>query len=278
MHGILLHAELPRIWATDEEGKAYPSDLYPAFLRLMERFYLSYQIEFDAPGDYAKRSLIPQLLPYEPPANLASWPITPAPGQTQIEMVYRFDFLPEGIMSWFIVRTHRYTQNQHWRDGVVLAYQDHYARVELNPMKRELRLLAWGVQPHNFFTILMNTVDTILARFEGLKVHRAIPCICHWQQPSQEPCPHFYSYDELTRRMELQRYKIECPESFAYVWVPELLYGIHISTDQQVMKDIHDGQEKIVELMQVKEKEDQRRFRANSERTETTNHFSTATI
>jgi hypothetical protein len=41
--------------------------------------------------------------------------------------------------------------------------------------------------------------------------------------------------------------------SFAYVWVPELLYGIHISTDQQVMKDIQNGQEKIVELMQVKE-------------------------
>ena len=65
-------------------------------------------------------------------------------------------------MSWFIVRTHRYTQNLHWREGVLLVYQDHQARVELNPMQRELRLVVWGIQPHNFFTILMSTLDMIL--------------------------------------------------------------------------------------------------------------------
>jgi hypothetical protein len=254
--GILLHSDLPRIWAVDEEGQPYESYLYPIFLRLMERFYLSYQIEADSPGDHSTSSLIPQLLPYQPPTNLPAWPKSRPAGQTQVEMVYRFDFVPPGIMSWFIVRTHRFSQNLHWREGVLLTYQGHQARVELNPMQRELRLLVQGPLPQNFFTILMNTMDVILARFEGLKVRREIPCNCHWQHEETEPCPHFYRYEELVRRMEARRYKVECPESFNEVSVPTLLYGIHVSTDQQVMEDIQQGQREIRQSLKELEKLD----------------------
>src|SRR6266566_9069643 len=243
--GILLHSDLPRIWAVDEEGQPYESHLYPIFLRLMERFYLSYQIEADSPGDHSTSSLIPQLLPYQPPTGLSMWPKSPPEGQTQVEMVYRFDFLPPGIMSWFIVRTHRFSQDLHWREGVLLAYEGHQARAELNPMQREFRLLIQGPLPQNFFTILMNTMDVILARFEGLKVRREIPCNCHWLREETEPCPHFYRYEELVRRMQAKRYNVECPESFNEISVPSLLYGIHISTDQQVMIDIQQGQQEI---------------------------------
>jgi internalin A len=244
-NGILLHSELPRIWATDDEGQEYEPYLYPVLLRLMERFELSYQIDVDTQGDRSTRSLIPQLLPLEPPVNLPAWPKTPAKGQAQVEMVYRLEFIPAGIMSRFIVRTHRYTQNLHWRDGVVLAYQDHQARVEFNPMRRELRLLVQGRLPQNFFTILMNTIDVILARFQGLIIERRIPCICHWENGAAEPCTHFYSYEELVRRMEAKRYKVECPQSFIEVSVPTLLYGIHISTDQQVMANIERERQEI---------------------------------
>jgi len=109
--GILAHSELPRIWATDEDDRPYEPDLYPIFLRLMERFDLSYQIEADTFGEHPTHSLIPLLLPLQPPPQLPPWPKMPAPGQVQVEMVYRFDFVPAGIMSWFIVRTHRYTQH-----------------------------------------------------------------------------------------------------------------------------------------------------------------------
>src|SRR6266566_2814452 len=254
--GILLHSDLPRIWAVDEEGQPYESHLYPIFLRLMERFYLSYQIEADSPGDHSTSSLIPQLLPYQPPTGLSMWPKSPPEGQTQVEMVYRFDFLPPGIMSWFIVRTHRFSQDLHWREGVLLAYEGHQARAELNPMQREFRLLIQGPLPQNFFTILMNTMDVILARFEGLKVRREIPCNCHWLREETEPCPHFYRYEELVRRMQAKRYNVECPESFNEISVPSLLYGIHISTDQQVMEDIQQGQQEIKQSLKELEKLD----------------------
>ncbi len=44
MGGVLEHRELARIWATDEQGQAYPRTLYPIFVRMMERFELCYQL------------------------------------------------------------------------------------------------------------------------------------------------------------------------------------------------------------------------------------------
>lgn len=236
--GILVHSRLPEIWAADEDGRPYEPHLYPVFLRLMERFDLSYQIEADIPGEHTTRSLVPQLLPHQPPVDLPSWPDTPPTNQAQVEMIYRLDFIPAGIMSWFIVRTHPYTRNLHWREGVLLEYEGHQARAELNPMLREIRVLVWGIQPHNFFTILKNTIDLILARFEGLTIQRDVPCICHWQRGVAARCPRFYPYEDLVRRMDAKRYTIECPDSFVEVSVPTLLYGIHTSTDEQIMAEI----------------------------------------
>jgi hypothetical protein len=162
-------------------------------------------------------------------------------------MVYRFDFAPAGIMSWFIVRTHRYTRHQHWREGVVLEYRAHFARVELNPFLRELRMVVWGVLPHTFFTILKDTLDLILARFEGLRVRREVPCICHWEEQPEKPCQEIYRYEEdLLRRLEAGKLTIECPASYRQVSVLKLLYGIHMSTDGQVMAEIKRGQQEVL--------------------------------
>ncbi len=249
-HGILAHAELPRIWSVDEMGKPYEPHLYPLFLRLMERFDLSYQIGADLPGQRVTHSLVPQLLPHQPPADLPGWPQLPRGGQIHLQMVYRFDFVPAGIMSWFIVRTHRYTLDKHWREGVLLAYQEHYARVELNPMLREIRLVVWGVQPHNFFTVLKDTLDLILSRFTGLRIRREVPCICHWKTQAEKPCQEVYRYEEdLIRRMEAGKQTIECPASYLDVSVPQLLYGIHTSTIPQVMAVVEAGQQRILQML-----------------------------
>ena len=257
--GILAHADLPRIWAIDEDGQPYDHLLYPAFLRLMERFDLSYQIDPQIPGIPPTFSLVPQLLPYQPPPSVPAWPSpVTVPGQMQIEMIYRFDFIPAGIMSWFIVRTHQYTQHLHWRDGVVLAYRDHGARVELFLSTRELRLAVWGVQPCTFFVILKETLDLILARFEGLRVRREVPCICHRQTQAATSCQKVYRYEEdLERRLENSKQTIQCPTSYEDVSVVELLYGLHIGTAPQVMVKVEEGYQEILRRLSTLQRHDE---------------------
>jgi internalin A len=246
-NGILAHTDLPRIWSVDEDGRPYAKSLYPIFLRLMERFDLSYQIEPTVPGEYPSHSLIPQLLSYEEPTNVQHvWPPdTTTLGQMHVEIVYRFDFVPAGIMSWFIVRTHRYTQNLHWRDGAILTYEGHVARIELFPMLRELRIVVWGIQPYTFFVILKETLDLILTRFTGLQVKREVPCTC--QSQTSTPCRKVYDYEEdLLWRYQRNRFTIECRASFAEVSVVELLYGIHIVTTPQVQANVEAGYQEIL--------------------------------
>jgi internalin A len=257
--GILAHADLPRIWATDDDGQPYDHSLYPAFLRLMERFDLSYQIDPQIPGLLPAFSLVPQLLPYQPPSSIPAWPSpVNVPGQMQIEMIYHFDFVPAGIMSWFIVRTHQYTQHLHWRDGVILAYRGHGARVELFSSTRELRLAVWGVQPYTFFVILKETLDLILARFEGLRVRREVPCICHRQMQAATPCQETYRYEEdLVRRLEHSKQTIQCPASYEDVSVIELLFGLHIATAPQVIARVEEGQQEILRRLRVAKQRDE---------------------
>jgi internalin A len=52
------------------------------------------------------------------------------------------------------------------------------------------------------------------------------------------------------RRMETGKQTIECHESGIDVSVPELLYGIHISTHEQVMTDIKQGQQQLLQGQQ----------------------------
>jgi len=71
--GILDHARLAEIWQNRQDGPAYAARYYPYFLRLMEKFDVSYRLEDD---EY--RSLVAQLVPHERP-DLPWDPRTPPP-------------------------------------------------------------------------------------------------------------------------------------------------------------------------------------------------------
>ena len=62
--GILQHERLKAIWNDPKRTKAdrYPAKLHPYFLRLMEKFDISYRYED------RQESLVGQMVPYERPA------------------------------------------------------------------------------------------------------------------------------------------------------------------------------------------------------------------
>jgi hypothetical protein len=164
------------------------------------------------------------------------------------------NFVPPGIMSWFIVLTHTYTQGLHWREGVRLQYNEHQAEVVLNPSSRELWLRVRGPAPSNFFNILQHTInERILKRFfVGLQYTRQVPCTCHLARGEREACPYFHDYERLVKRMKRGILKAECGDSFEYVSVPELLEGIHYSTNnrfeaklEQIHHTVKEGQNQL---------------------------------
>jgi hypothetical protein len=249
--GILVESDLSRIWAVDEHGQPYDPALYPLFLRLMEHFDLCYPIDAQLPGKYETHYFIPQLLSSHPPLSLPIWTAKEVKaGKVHVEIFYHLDFVPTGIMNWFIVRTHQYTCSMHWREGVVLSYQDHLARVEMFPKRNEIHMEVWGPEPHAFFVILKKTMDMILSRFEGLRVRQEVPCICHRQTGETRPCPEVYRYEQdLIKRLNHGVDTIQCRESFCNIAVRELLYGHQMSTDRHAQKMLSAESTEIIQLL-----------------------------
>jgi len=232
--GVLNHHDFRRLWPEHEANMRYERRLYPLFHRLLERFLLCYRLENETQGQ--AQSLVPLLLPHTLPANLPAWS-TVLSDQPQIRMLFKLDFVPPGIMSWFIVLSHHYSQNFQWREGVRLRYEGHEADVVLNASTRELWLQVRGPAPSNFFSLLNHMInDRIIRRyFEGLSYKRQIPCTCAQCKARPDAACHFFDYDRLAAQKQRgKRLTVACELSDEEVSILELLEGIHHSTYHRI--------------------------------------------
>jgi small GTP-binding protein len=250
--GILTRQHSDELWADIDDS------IRGHFLRLMERFDLSYRTL-----ENREISLVVERLPLDPPDYQNRWDaIKQKEGCKEISMKFVLNSIPAGIPTWFIARTHRFTTHTHWRNGAMFAdgkENRHLALVESYPHDRYLRLTVRGPAPQNFFTLLRDGLELTLARFPGLRIIRSIPCPGH----DAKQCCHEFDFSQLEKAVERRKppLEIQCPESFEYVSVPGLLFGLHWSTEGNVIDRIDElkdkvvlGQEKIrTELQELKE-------------------------
>ncbi len=173
--GVLDHARLKEIWGGRQNGPAYATRYYPYFLRLMEKFDVSYRLEGD---EY--RSLVAQLVPHERP--YLPWDArTPVPdGIRSLALVCQLSEPAPGLMAWLTVRHHRASTGKHWRNGVFLRHPiPAYASEALLEL-RNPNQLAFEVRapsPDLFFNVLRDSIeDLITRRWPGLDYSLFVPC------------------------------------------------------------------------------------------------------
>src|SRR5262249_25773996 len=92
LDGLLDHARLWDIW---QDRLGYPTYYHRYFLRLMEKFDISYRLEGDD-----RRSLVAQLVPYERPD--LPWDFrTPLPDQLRrLDLVCQLSEPAPGLVAW----------------------------------------------------------------------------------------------------------------------------------------------------------------------------------
>ncbi|RJQ79281.1 hypothetical protein D5S17_11215 [Pseudonocardiaceae bacterium YIM PH 21723] len=181
--GALSHDRLPEVWAPDGIP-LYPAESHPYFLRLMEKFDVSYRLPD------ARASLVAQLVPYERPAGIFR-----NNGGRRISATCRTSDEAPGLVSWLTVRNHRFSVGKHWRRGVVLYHQAHdsEALIELLPNDRDLELTVVGPAPEYFFHVLKDGIEDLIAqRWHGLDHGFWVPC-------PVEGCTDKFPYDTLLK-------------------------------------------------------------------------------
>src|SRR5262249_25155153 len=115
--GLLEHTRLKEIWHERSDGSGYPTRYHPYFLRLMEKFDVSYRLEDDE-----NRSLVAQLVPHDRPE--LPWEVrSPVPDDIRaISLICKLTEPAPGLIAWLTVRHHGASVGKHWRSGVFLRH------------------------------------------------------------------------------------------------------------------------------------------------------------
>lgn len=146
-------------------------------LALMEQFELCYPLP-DGRGRIA-----PQLLGVEQPAYRL-------PSGAALALRYRYDFMPKGIVSRFIVNTHNLIADQGhvWRHGVVLRRGEAWAEVIEDYPARQITVRVVGHDRRTLLGIIDWELERIHARFDrALRYDTLVSCPSAECVRSREP-------------------------------------------------------------------------------------------
>ncbi len=225
--GIFTRALMDELW------EDLPPIMRNRFLRLMEKFDLSYRI----PEDPEDRSLVVERLSADEVNYRVQWDaIQERDGCCEMNMRYVLNStVPAGIPTWFIARTHRFTLKTHWRGGALFGDRrkdyDHLGLVRAFPHQRYIEITVRGPHPYDFFALLRDGFEVTLARFPGLEYRRLIPCPGH----NGEPCGYEFDYESLLNAYKKLVMETHCQEAFEYVSVPLMLFGVDYGVTETVI-------------------------------------------
>jgi GTPase SAR1 family protein len=217
-NGLVEFARLGELWndpARPAESR-YEASLHPLFLRLMERFDLSYKVAVpgepeDALGVWQRvgdsfgtsqkplaelhyTSLVAQLVPDLRPKEeefAAAWPASLPGGDGQQMQICRIvetqsgqSANAEGLFYQLIVRLHKYSlgrvnyrQSIQWQRGLVLD-DDYNGRALLEHTGNDVRITVRAAYPESFLAVLTRDVKYLVESFwAGLRCDVMVPCV-----------------------------------------------------------------------------------------------------
>jgi GTPase SAR1 family protein len=222
-HGLVRFSHLSQLWndSTRKEEFRYPAALHPIFLRLMERFDLSYRVAGLSPNDESdSASLIAQLVPDARPVKdlEREWPPEVAAGDIQQAQICRIvdqkgqSAPAEGLFYQLIVRLHKYSLGRmnyndsiHWQRGLVLD-DDYNGRALLEHKGNDVHITVRAPYPERFQAMLTAEVKYLVESFwEGLRCEVMVPCL------NQKPCIGLFEVGKLIENKKRGRPEQPCP-------------------------------------------------------------------
>ena len=189
-NGLVDFEHLSELWRNPpfpgENG--YPKELHPIFLKLMERFDLSYQVVLD-PTKPSNTSLIAQLVPDTRP-ELSNWGQQPEAGDRQQVQICRIVddrgqlAVAEGLLYKLIVRLHKYSLGRcnyeksiHWQRGLMLD-NDYNGRALLEYIDTDVKITVRAAYPERFLSYLTEEIKWLVEHdWKGLRCNVMVPCI-----------------------------------------------------------------------------------------------------
>jgi hypothetical protein len=228
-NGLVDFEHLGELWSNPpfpgEDG--YEKELHPIFLKLMERFDLSYQVVLD-PAKPSNTSLIAQLVRDTRP-ELPNWGEQPEAGDRQQVQICRIVddrgqlAVAEGLFYQLIVRLHKYSLGRcnyeksiHWQRGLMLD-NDYNGRALLEYVNTDVKITVRAAYPERFLSYLTEEIKWLVENFwEGLRCNVMVPCIapCGMNSPGNG----LFEVEKLIESKKKNRDEYPCPISGCGEW------------------------------------------------------------
>jgi Leucine-rich repeat (LRR) protein len=263
-NGLVNHLRLAEIWNDPDRSseERYCEDLHPIFLRLMERFDLSYRVLLPISGGVAKpheTSLIAQLVPGARPEGLVEdWGPEPEPGDVQRTQVCRIidaetgiSAQAEGLIYQLIVRfhpysmgRHDYTRSRHWQQGLLLD-DEYNGRVLLEQIGNDIHITVRAAYPERFLHMVSREIKCLVEQgWKGLDCRIAVPC--------PRSCKGLFEIDALINARRKNRSEYPCNICGEWVNIDSLLTKPTMFPQWDVaLAELKQGQQEIKQSMQT---------------------------
>ncbi len=250
-HGLVKFSRLSQLWNDPIRSieTRYGENLHRVFLRLMERFDLSYRVaglSRDEENDPV--SLIAQLVPDTTPETELemAWPLEISSGDLQQTQICRIVDVQngqsanaEGLFYQLIVRLHKhslgrvhYNDSVHWQRGLVLD-DEYNGRALLRHIGNNVHITVRAPFPVNFLAMLTSEVKYLVESFwEGLRCEVMVPCL------NPEPCVGLFEVGKLIENKKRGRPEQPCPICNEWQSIDGLLLNAPAATQPVSVDDL----------------------------------------
>ena len=213
--GILEHNDaLAALWAS------FPAKLRPSLLNFLYHCEVAYPLP-DGTG-----SLIPAMLPEDPPPIKASWL---EHGAHTASLEVTLDKLPPDLFSRLLVRTSRFAVlGSSWRCGVLLQRGEERAVVELDQIQAKLTIKCAGHFPMGLRGLIYQAVEHLLAQWFNKiasKLQMSCPHCAEWACSSQK----------LAKSIRMGKARVECNECAEEIAITDLAPGVVPLNEAELM-------------------------------------------
>ena len=220
--GVLDHSRVTSVWRNPERPRShqYSPKHHPFFLRLMEKFDISYRV----PGKEA--SLIGQMVPDERPD--LPWEVGALVAENSRELSLRCEMNedPPGLVEWLIVRNHPYSTGNHWREGMFLRHLNQEALLEKDG--EELSIRVRGDYPSHFFELLRGGLQLLIKdRWSALDYDLLVPC--RGVRKNGSACTYDFLIEDLETALKEGNAEIPCPRCRTHQNALTLLHGFEMA-------------------------------------------------
>ncbi|MFN8413766.1 MAG: COR domain-containing protein [Anaerolineales bacterium] len=260
-HGLVDFSRLGHLWddSTRPTETRYPATLHHIFLRLMERFDLSYRVAgLSKDEDSNPISLIAQLVPDTTPKEedfTKAWAPKLASGDIQQTQICRIvdaqngqSANAEGLFFQLIVRLHKYSLGRihyndsvHWQRGLILD-ANYNGRALLRHIGNDVHITVRAAYPEYFLGSLTSEVKFLVESFwEGLRCEITVPCL----NPS--PCKGLFEVSKLIEIKREGQPKYPCPICNSWQNIDSLLRNAPVAAQPVPLESL------LKEFAQVKD-------------------------